>query len=294
MSLNRHAGALGALIFTVWASAAHAAQPVDWQMGFQPAATDIMKQIRWFESYTLVFLVPIVFLVLGLLAWVVLRYRASSNPVPSRTSHNTLIEVIWTIGPVVILLMLAVPSFQLLTAQYTPPSEPEMTIKATGYQWAWSYEYQTEDGGEDVTFDSIMLRENERDQFGKTDMDQYPRLLAVDNEIVVPVDTTVRLLVTASDVLHSWTIPAFGVKMDAVPGRLNETWFHVDEPGIYYGQCSQLCGKDHAFMPIAVRAVSKEQYDSWLVAARDDLNAANQSLMATLQAERQQLAAMNE
>ncbi|MCI5076768.1 cytochrome c oxidase subunit II [Oricola sp.] len=263
------------------ASAALAAQPMPWQTDLQPAATGIMHEIRWFEEYTLWFVVPIVLLVLGLLVYVVVRFNRRANPVPSRTSHNTMIEVVWTVGPVLILLLLAVPSFQLLTAQYTPESEPEITIKATGYQWYWGYEYQGEEG-EDVAFDSLLLQEGDRADYGKEDKAAYPRLLAVDNEIVVPVDTTVRLLVTAGDVLHSWAMPAFGVKMDAVPGRLNETWFHVEEEGIYYGQCSELCGKDHAFMPIAVRAVSRDKYDAWLVAARDDVEEANKMLMAAI------------
>ncbi|MEM9999537.1 MAG: cytochrome c oxidase subunit II [Pseudomonadota bacterium] len=268
------------------AGSAFAAQPLPWQMGFQPAATDIMAQISWFEDYTLWLLTPIVILVLGLLAYVIFRYNARANPVPSKNSHNTTIEIIWTVGPVLVLLAFAIPSFQLLGAQYQPKTDPEITIKAIGYQWAWAYEYQDDEGAEDVVFDSIMLKEDERTAFNKTDVDAYPRLLAVDNEIVVPVDTTVRLLVTASDVLHSWAMPAFGVKMDAVPGRLNETWFHVETEGLYYGQCSELCGKDHAYMPIAVRVVSQEDYNSWLVVARDDVNTANQTLMATLEARR--------
>ncbi|QKV18878.1 cytochrome c oxidase subunit II [Oricola thermophila] len=267
------------------AGAAMAAQPQPWQVTLQPAATGIMHEIRWFETYTLWFLVPIVLLVLGLLLFVIVRFNKRANPNPSRTSHNTMIEVIWTVGPVLILLMFAVPSFQLLTAQYTPPTEPEITIKATGYQWYWGYEYQGEEG-EDVSFDALLLTDEDRAEYGKEDKAVYPRLLAVDNEIVVPVNTTVRLLVTAGDVLHSWAMPAFGVKMDAVPGRLNETWFNVEQEGIYYGQCSELCGKDHAFMPIAVRAVSREQYDSWLAAARDDVEEANRMLMAAIDSQR--------
>lgn len=266
--------------------AAFAAQPEPWQLSFQPAATGIMEEIIWFERYTLAFMVPIVILVMALLAWVMIRYRAKANPVPSRVSHNTTIEVIWTVGPIVILLLLAVPSFQLLTKQYSPPGEPAITVKTTGYQWYWGYEYQTEDG-EDVAFDQILLRDEDRAGMDKTDLAQYPRLLAVDNELVVPVDTTVRLLVTAADVLHSWTIPAFGVKMDAVPGRLNETWFHAEREGLYYGQCSELCGKDHAYMPIAVRVVSQEDYDAWLTAARDDVGTANRMLAQRLDAARQ-------
>ena len=266
--------------------AAQAAQPMPWQTDLQPAATGIMSEIRWFEEYTLWFLVPIVLLVLGLLVFVIFRFRQSANPNPSRTSHNTLIEIIWTVGPVLILLFFAVPSFQLLTAQYTPEGEPELTIKATGYQWYWGYEYQG-DAEEDVSFDSLLLQEGDRAAAGKEDMGAYPRLLAVDNEIVVPVDTTVRLLVTAGDVIHSWAMPAFGVKVDAVPGRLNETWFRVDQEGIYYGQCSELCGKDHAYMPIAVHAVSKDKYDAWHAAALENVGDANKQLMAAIDAQRE-------
>ncbi len=271
------AGASGMLAAT--AGVALADQPHDWQWRFQEPATAIMEQTRWFEVYTLWFIIPISILVLFLLAWCIIRYRASANPVPSRTSHNTLIEVIWTVGPVVILLMLAVPSFQLLTAQYSPPEEAKLTLKATANQWNWDYEYQVE---EPLTFNSAILAEGDRASYGKEDLARYPRLLAVDNEIVVPVNTTVRVLVTASDVIHAFAMPAFGVKTDAVPGRINEIWFNVQKEGLYYGQCSELCGKDHAFMPIAIRVVSDEQYQTWLAAARTDLGGANKALMAAV------------
>jgi len=260
--------------------AAWAQQPHPWQMGLQEAATPIMAQIRWFETYTLWFIIPITLLVLVLLAWCMLRFRASANPVPSRTSHNTMIEVIWTVGPVVVLLALAVPSFQLLTAQYSPPEEPTLTLKATANQWNWDYEYQIEDP---VSFNSAMLTAEDRAQYGKEDLAVYPRLLAVDNEVVVPVNTTVRVLVTAADVIHAFAMPAFGVKVDAVPGRINETWFNAKKEGLFYGQCSELCGKDHAFMPIAIRVVSEEQYNAWLSAARTDLQGANRALMAAIE-----------
>ncbi|MEM6461488.1 MAG: cytochrome c oxidase subunit II [Pseudomonadota bacterium] len=269
-------------LFTV--TTTKAAQPVDWQLGFQPAATDIMREITWFNTYTLWFITPITILVLALLVIAILRFRVRNNPNPSRTSHNTTIEVIWTAGPVIILLCLAIPSFQLLNAQYTPPEEPQFTIKATGYQWYWGYEYQVE---EDVAFDSIMLADEDRAEYGKEDRAEYPRLLAVDNEMVVPVNTTVRLLVTAADVIHAYAMPAFGLKMDAIPGRLNETWFKADREGLYYGQCSELCGKDHAYMPLAVRVVSVEQYGAWLAAAADDVIGANQQLMASIQEQKE-------
>lgn len=271
--------ALTSLPLLAWASAALANQPKPWEYRFQEAATPIMRDIHWFEVYTLWFIIPITLLVMALLAWVMIRYRASANPTPSRTSHNTLIEVIWTVGPVVILLFIAIPSFQLLTAQYSPPDEPSMTIKATGVQWNWEYEYQDDDN---LSFSSFLLREQDRASAGKEDMAEYPRLLAVDNELVVPVDTTVRVLVTASDVLHAFAMPAFGIKVDAVPGRLNETWFKAEREGIYYGQCSELCGKDHAYMPIGIRVVSKDQYDAWRAEAQASLGDAYKNLMASI------------
>ncbi len=278
------------LPFAVVASAAFAAQPEPWQFGLQPAATGIMESIRWFERYTLWFIVPITLLVLALLAWVLVKYRASVHPVPSRTSHNSLIEVIWTVAPVVILLFIAIPSFQLLTAQYTPEEEPALTIKASGVQWNWEYEYQ---GETPLSFAAFMLKEGDRASQGKEDMAAYPRLLAVDNEVVVPVNTTVRVLVTANDVLHAFAMPAFGIKVDAVPGRLNETWFKAEREGMYYGQCSELCGKDHAFMPIAIRVVNQQQYDAWFAAAQGDLTGANKALMASIEAGNKLAAAGN-
>lgn len=276
------AGAAAILSLLV-ATSAFAAQPTPWQMGFQPAATAIMEEIRWFERYTLWFIGPITILVMILLAWCIVKYRASVNPVASRTSHNTLIEVIWTVGPVIVLLFIAVPSFQLLTAQYSPPDEPEMTIKATGVQWSWEYEYQdVEDDAQPLTFSSFLLGDDDRADLGKEDRAEYPRLLAVDNEVVVPVDTTVRVLVTAGDVIHAFAMPAFGIKVDAVPGRLNETWFKAQREGIYYGQCSELCGKDHAFMPIGIRVVSRDQYDTWRAAADSNLDDANRALIAAI------------
>ena len=277
--MRRLLSSAGAIAAFLVSAAAHAAQPVDWQTRFQPAATDMMAQIEWFEVYTLWFIVPITALVLILLAWCILKYRASANPQPSRTSHNTVIEVIWTVGPVIVLLFLAVPSFQLLTAQYTPGEEAELTVKATGNQWNWDYEYQVE---EPLTFNSAMMPDADRAAAGKEDRSVYPRLLAVDNEMVVPVDTMVRVLVTAADVIHAFAMPAFGVKTDAVPGRINEIWFKANKEGLYYGQCSELCGKDHAFMPIAIRVVSDAQYTTWLAAARTDLTGANKALMAAV------------
>ena len=277
--MRRLLSSAGAIAAFLVSAAAHAAQPVDWQTRFQPAATDMMAQIEWFEVYTLWFIVPITALVLILLAWCILKYRASANPQPSRTSHNTVIEVIWTVGPVIVLLFLAVPSFQLLTAQYTPGEEAKLTIKATGNQWNWDYEYQVD---EPLSFNAALLADADRAAAGKEDRAVYPRLLAVDNEVVVPVNTMVRVLVTAADVLHAFAMPAFGIKTDAVPGRINEVWFKANKEGLYYGQCSELCGKDHAFMPIAIREVSDAQYTTWLAAARTDLTGANKALMAAV------------
>ncbi|WP_322989813.1 MULTISPECIES: cytochrome c oxidase subunit II [unclassified Hoeflea] len=271
------------------ASSAMAAQPVDWQLGLQPAATDMMSQVRGFEQYTLWFIIPITLFVLVLLIYVMVKFRASANPNPSKTSHNTAIEVVWTLGPVVILLALAIPSFNLLTAQYSPP-EADLTVKATGYQWYWGYEYQTED---ELSFDSIMLQEGDRADYAKEDMAVYPRLLTVDNELVVPVGQTVRVLVTAADVLHSFAMPSFGIKIDAVPGRLNETWFDATNEGLYYGQCSELCGKDHAFMPIAIRVVAQDKFDTWFAEAADDVEAANRNLIAAIEADKSVDVAVN-
>jgi cytochrome c oxidase subunit II len=270
------AGVLGSFLS---AGTAIAAQPEPWQMTFQPAASGIMEQIVWFERYTLWFIIPITIFVMILLAWVMFRYRASANPVPSKTSHNTAVEIVWTVGPVVILLFLAIPSFQLLTAQYSP-EDPKLTIKATGYQWYWGYEYQANEAP--LSFDSLILKDADRATAGKADIKAYPRLLAVDNEMIVPVNTTVRILATAADVIHAFAMPAFGVKIDAVPGRLNETWFKADKEGLYYGQCSEICGKDHAFMPIAIRVVSEQQYNAWYAAAGSDLPGAYKTLAASI------------
>mgnify|MGYP001231038271 CR=1 FL=1 len=269
--------AIGCLLF---ASTAFADQPFEWQKGLQPAATSIMEEIRWFEQYTLWFIVPITLFVLALLIVVVVKFRESATPVPPKPSHNTAIEVVWTLGPVIVLLFLAVPSFQLLTKQLAPTEEPDLTLKATGYQRYWGYEYQT--GESPLSYDSILLADADRAAAGKEDKAVYPRLLTVDNEVVVPVGKHVRLLVTAADVIHAFAMPSFGVKIDAVPGRLNETWFKADREGLFYGQCSELCGKDHAYMPIAIRVVSQEKFDTWLAAAATNVGEANKALMASV------------
>ncbi|WP_296077007.1 cytochrome c oxidase subunit II [uncultured Agrobacterium sp.] len=282
--ITRINAALAGTICLLSAVGANADQPKEWQMGLQEAATPIMHEIRWFEQYTLWFIVPVTIFVLVLLILVVVKFKASSNPVPSKTSHNTAIEIVWTLAPVLILLFLAFPSFNLLNAQLTQPENPDLTLKATATQWQWNYEYQAAEGSEPLAFDSYMLKDVDRAAAGKEDHARYPRLLAVDNEMVVPVNKTVRLLVTAAptDVIHAFAMPAFGVKIDAVPGRLNETWFKPEKEGLYYGQCSELCGKDHAFMPIAIRVVSEEQYKTWASAAASDLSGANRALMASV------------
>ena len=263
--MKRAFAALAATACLLFASGSLAAQPTEWQMDLQPAATPIMEQIRWFENYTLWFIVPITVFVLLLLIVVALRFRAGANPVPSKTSHNTAIEIVWTVAPVLILLFFAIPSFNLLSAQLTQPENPDVTIKATATQWQWNYEYA---GDAALSFDSYMLKEDERAAAGKEDKAVYPRLLTVDNELVVPVGKHVRLLVTAADVIHAFAMPSFGIKIDAIPGRLNETWFKAEREGIYYGQCSFICGQDHAYMPIAVRVVSQERYAAWLAEAK--------------------------
>jgi cytochrome c oxidase subunit 2 len=281
--INKAHAALATLATLLFASGAYADQPRPWQMVLQDAASPVMHDIRWFEQYTLWFIVPITLFVLVLLIVVALRFRASANPVPSKTSHNTLIEIIWTVGPVLVLLFLAVPSFNLLSKQLTLPEKPDVTVKATATQWQWNYEYQMENP---VGFDSYLLKDADREAAGKADLARYPRLLAVDNEMVIPVNKNVRILVTAAptDVIHAFAMPAFGLKIDAIPGRLNETWFIAEKEGLYYGQCSELCGKDHAYMPIAIRAVSEDKYNAWLAAAGSDLAKANRDLMAATDA----------
>lgn len=244
--------------------AAFAQQPTPWQMDLQDAATPLMEQITSFHNLLLVIITLISLFVLALLAYVMFRFNERSNPTPSRTTHNTTIEVLWTVIPVVILVVIAIPSFKLLYLSDVTP-EADMTIKATGSQWYWSYEYP--DHGK-FSFDSNMIAEADLKP-------GQPRLLAVDNKVVVPVDTVVRVQVTAADVLHAWAMPAFGIKIDAVPGRLNETWFGpVKQEGIYYGQCSELCGTNHGFMPIAVEVVSKEKFDEWVEKAKKEYAAA--------------------
>jgi cytochrome c oxidase subunit 2 len=239
-------------------------QPVAEGIKLQGQVTPNGRQALWIHDVVLMPIITVISLfVLGLLFWVAIRYRRAANPVPSKTSHNTLIEVLWTLIPVLILVGIAVPSISLLAAQYKPPSRDALTVKVVGNQWYWTYEYQDNGGFEII---SNMLREAnevEPGQRARTDADG-PRLFAVDNRMVLPVGREIKLIVTSADVIHSWAIPAFWTKMDAVPGRLNEVSFTIEKEGVYFGQCSELCGARHAFMPIAVEAVSPERYAAWV------------------------------
>jgi cytochrome c oxidase subunit II len=229
-------------------------QPSPWQIGLQNSASPVMDNIVWFHDFLLWIITAITLFVLALLVVVIVRFNARANPVPTRTTHNTTLEVLWTLIPVIILVTIAIPSFKLLFYQQTiPPAE--VTVKATGKQWYWSYSYPDEK----FEFDSIMLQDADRAKINPPP----PRLLGVDNAMVVPVNKVVRVQVIGADVIHAFAVPSFGVKIDAVPGRLNETWFKATREGVYYGQCSELCGKDHAFMPIEVRVVSEQAYTAW-------------------------------
>jgi cytochrome c oxidase subunit 2 len=231
-------------------------QPVPWQMGFQKSAAPTMDDITWFHDFLLWVITIITLFVLALLLIVIVKFNAKANPTPSKTTHNTLIEVAWTVIPVIILVAIAVPSFRILFFQLnTPPAD--VTIKATGKQWYWSYSYPDSK----FEFDSIMLKDNERKP-------EQPRLLSVDNEMVVPINKVIRVQVIGADVIHAFAVPSFGIKIDAIPGRLNETWFKATREGVYYGQCSELCGKDHAFMPISVRVVNEQAYTAWIADAK--------------------------
>ncbi|MFB9354049.1 cytochrome c oxidase subunit II [Sneathiella chinensis] len=248
---------LAASTLTMGSAVAAQGQASPWQLGLQEAFSPVARDMHDFHQLLLVIITAITVLVLVLLVYVVVRFNRKANPNPSKTSHNTLIEIIWTVVPVLILVVIAIPSFNLLYFG-DRVEKADMTLKAIGYQWYWGYEYMDEDG---LAFEAVMLEDNELKE-------GQPRLLATDNTVVVPVDTNIRLLITAEDVIHSWAMPALGVKMDAVPGRLNETWMRVEKEGMYYGQCSELCGARHGFMPIAVKAVSKEEYAKWLVEAK--------------------------
>lgn len=266
---------------------AQSGQPAPWQLTMQDAATPVASEIHWFHDFVNVIIFAVAAFVLVLLAIVVLRFREGVNPTPSRVAHNTTLEVLWTVVPVIILLVIAVPSFKLLDLQYSYP-KPDLTIKAIGNAWFWEHEYPDQGGfrvtsnmlkDEDVLTAELGSAEFKKRYSGLEGLALLKRLyadaapiwakqgrvrqLSVDNEIAVPVNKVVHVLVTANDVIHNWTIPSFGSKVDAVPGRLTATWFKAERTGIYYGQCSELCGKDHANMPIAVRVVSQQAFDDW-------------------------------
>jgi cytochrome c oxidase subunit II len=246
-----------AAVALVAAGTAQAAQPLPWEIGLQPAATPVMANIHSFHDAMLVLLALISGFVLLLLVYVIYRFNANANPVPTRTTHNTLVEVVWTVVPVLILIAIAIPSFRLLYFQREIP-KADMTLKITGNQWNWTYDYP-DNGAISLTAfvkQRADLKEGE------------PYLLTADTPVVVPVDKIVRIIVTASDVIHSWAMPAFGVKIDAVPGRLNEDWFKAEKVGTYFGQCSELCGKDHAFMPIMVQVVPEADFTAWAAKAK--------------------------
>jgi cytochrome c oxidase subunit II len=243
----------------VRAEGANVAQP--WQMDFQPAASPVAERLQEFHNLLLPIITAITLFVLALLIYVVVRFNAKANPVPSKTTHNVMLEIIWTVVPVLILIVIAIPSFKLLY-YVDRTSTPDMTLKVTGYQWYWGYEYPDQGG---INFLANLVPEKEIDKAAG-----QQRLLSTDNAVVVPVDTNIRVLITASDVIHSFAMPAFGVKTDAIPGRLNETWMRVTKLGTYYGQCSELCGNGHAYMPIEVRAVSKEDFATWVAAKKKE------------------------
>ena len=242
---------------------AGAAEPTPWQLGMQPPATPVQDRIVAFHDWLLVITFLITVFVLGLLLYVMVRFHHTRHPVPTRTSHNAVIEILWTVVPVLILVGIAIPSFKLMYYMDRVPNA-DMTIKVTAHQWYWSYEYPDQAG---LTFDSNLIPENDLKPGQK-------RLLDVDNPLVVPIDTSVRVLVTGTDVIHSWFVPSFGVQEYAIVGRLNESWFRVEHEGTYYGECNQICGVNHAFMPIKVVALAKPEYEKWLGEAKKKFAAA--------------------
>jgi cytochrome c oxidase subunit 2 len=260
MKFHRIALPLGALAVGAGVLCATSAMalPFDWQMGFQPSASPVMDQIESFHRELFYIITAVCIFVAALLGYVAIKFRASVNPVPSKVHHNTLLEVAWTLIPVIILVVIAIPSFKLLYYEAEIPT-PDVHIKAIGKQWFWTYEYP---GANGFTFDSLVLSDADDAKAGK------PRLLGVDNPVYVPVNKVVEIITTGADVIHSWAMPQMGVKMDAVPGRLNHTWFKATQTGIYYGQCSELCGAKHDDMPIELHVVSDADYAAWLVASK--------------------------
>lgn len=245
-----------ALTFPAWA-----AKPAEWGLGLQEPVTPVMERLIDFHNMLLWIIIGIALFVLALLVYVVVRFNERANPVPSKTTHNVPLEIIWTLVPVAILIVIAIPSFKLLYYM-DKVHKPDMTLKVTGYQWYWGYEYPDQGG---INFLSNMIPDKEIDPAKGQE-----RLLSTDNPVVIPVDTDIQILITAADVLHAFAVPAFGVKKDAVPGRVNESWMRVTKPGIYYGQCSELCGTGHAFMPIEIHAVPKDEFAAWVAAKKQE------------------------
>lgn len=254
----------------IFSNICFASEPLPWQVTFQPPASPIMEELHHFHNFLLYISTAIVLFVAGLLGFVCIRFNAKNNPVPAKFSHNVLIEIIWTVIPIIILVIIAVPSFRILRHAEKIP-ETDLTIKVVGYQWYWHYIYPDHDN---LEFDSVMIS----DENLKPDQ---KRLLDVDNRIVIPENATVRFLITAGDVIHSFAVPSLGFKIDAVPGRINETWTRVAKKGVYYGQCSELCGINHGFMPIAIEVVSKEDFDNWIASKNKTvMNGENPKLAA--------------
>jgi cytochrome c oxidase subunit II len=272
--LSRLTAAAAAALFASAGSAfAGLGKPTPWQLGLQDAASPVMEDIIGFHNFVLWIVTAISVFVLALLLIIIIRFNARANPTPSRTTHNTLLEVAWTIVPVIILVLIAIPSFRLLFTELDVPT-PDLTVKATGKQWYWSYAYP--DNG-NFEFDSLLVAEKDL----KADQ---PRLLTVDNEMVVPVNKVVHVLVTGADVIHSFSVPSFGIKIDAVPGRINDTWFKATIQGTFHGQCSELCGKDHAFMPITVRVTDDKDFAAWAAQAKQKYAAGASAPPTTLAA----------
>ena len=293
MVIGKRMGALVAFAVALAADAAagqEISRATDGQMGFMAPATPVMERIESFHNELLVIITLICVLVAALLLWVMLRYNRRANPQPSKTTHNTILEIVWTAVPISILVLIAVPSFKLLYLEDTTPPA-DLVIKVTGHQWYWSYEYPDADN---MAFDAIMLpakyfddpspaTQAERKQaeaqlatfLGRATPPETYRLLDTDTRVVVPVNKVVKLLITSTDVIHSWAMPAFGIKLDAVPGRLNETWFKATRIGTYYGQCSEICGIGHSFMPIVVEVVAQDDFEKWLARTRAEYAAAD-------------------
>jgi cytochrome c oxidase subunit II len=285
--------AMGAVLLSTPSVLAAAGQPVPWQMNLQDPATPVAEYIQWFIDYLHIGMFLISGFVLALLVYVMVRFNAKSNPVPSKTTHNVGLEVAWTVIPVLILVAIAIPSFRLLYLQRNIPTA-DITIKAIGLpSWQWTYEYPDlgvdDQGAAKVSFTATMLSKEDAEKAGK------PYLLGSDTPVIVPVNKVVKMIITSdpAGIIHAWTIPSFGMKIDAIPGRLNEDWFQATKEGIYYGQCSELCGKDHAFMPIEVHVVSEADYNAWTAKVKTAGIEAGTKFIAELQAEKAKKLASN-